>query len=1384
MPDLPVFDRYSPWHNSSPSFESLNEGTRNVEWTSGVDKELPPIPNPIPRQLDIVESHPRATSSLRPLEATCQVSRAERSYGSVVNIAKAENIFSGTNFGTVIQNSGHEPSWLDSLLQRLKIAQKADYAYYPGGREAGLRRGGCTPGTRVEIVGGVVDWATDGSPKAQSVFWLSGQAGAGKTAIAYTMSRLFERLIIRDSGCAELGGSFFCSRHSPETRDASAVVRTIAYRLAVRSGAFRQALMEFGRFDTVDHGPKAQLEGLLIEPWKQSAPGRLAAHEPCYIVSIDALDELDGEGGLELLGALFDAVSMHDLTGIKFLVTSRLEPALVKQIELFDNKQVCRLEQVPIEESSADIKLFLIEHLGDCASKEQIQLLVEDAAGLFIYAATVVEYVKGRDHGEKQSLLKRLLTLTHSRRRHHSRAATSKLDDLYLDILETSLVDQRDQTNPQLFNNCLSILHTFLCTLEPTSPVVVVDLLNGIKSNTYEYIDVGVAQGVLHRLHAVLYREDGNVMWFHKSFPDFIFDKKRSRRFYCDQGQQHRQLLEGCFDTMKWRLHFNIAGISSSCKLDRDDEWLSTSVANNISPSLRYACHFWSGHLNMTPFSPFSPILGIINEFLQIGVLFWLEAMNLLKQRGRCESLLREAYRRVTQLKGPEWLANDLAFAAAFALHFSGNGAAASTPHLYLSSLSTFPRPSNLSQVWRQHFTGIPKFTNAHGAASQELNLSFMVGSGVGALAVSSNDTTIVSGSEDGLVRVWNMGTGEEIKVLIGHTAEVTSVAYSSDNSRLVSGSADYSARVWDLSTGKELATLNTHINEVTSVAFSPITGSVASASKDQSVRTWEPSTRQECVFRGHTGAVTVVRYSPDGTKLVSGSHDGTVRLWNVHTGEALGILGASMGKVAAVAFSPDGSRVVSGSYNRSLQVWNLLTGEEFKIPDAHSNWVTSVAYSPDGTRIVSGSYDESVRTWDQSTGEELAVLHGHSRGITAVAYSPHGSHVVSSSYDQSIRIWDVSLDKRTKKEDEGHNGEITSVEYSSDGTHILSGSGDHTARLWDAFTGKELRAFKGPNSKVNSVAYSSSGTCATSNSNDEFIRIWDANTGKKLKVLRGHIKGVTALAFAPHGTRIVSGSHDHSVRVWNISTGKQLELFVGHRDWITSVAHSPLAPQIASGSNDNSVRVWGLLGKKVLENVLRGHTDTVTSVTYSRDGRHLASGSHDHTIRVWNPITGDQLRVLRGHSEEVSSVAFSPGGAHVASGSWDRSVRVWDLSTSKQLKILRGHTAEVTSVAYSPDGSRVVSASKDKSIRIWAPYEKESQVRYLRERASGEEYTGWLVSPTNPSEYLMFVPLAENLPDDSNILTIPSSLAPIIDFSSAKVGLQWTECYTPVEIA
>ncbi|GLB43824.1 hypothetical protein LshimejAT787_1500080 [Lyophyllum shimeji] len=557
------------------------------------------------------------------------------------------------------------------------------------------------------------------------------------------------------------------------------------------------------------------------------------------------------------------------LQGLKFFVTSRKDPHLVAHLKSFEDKQFYRLEQMPIEEAKADIMTYLNASLSYLKDMRAMEKLVTQAAGLFIYAMTVVKYLEGRTIPGRKEAICRLLDSGIPKE-------MPLLDGLYFRVLEGAFAGVRDDD----VKRWLDILHTSLCSAEPPSLPLVAELLFPPDEHEPDstVIHTETAGHVIAGLHAVLYTENDKVFSYHKSFTDFIFDKNRAKHFACEQAKHHRLLTKACFRVMD-RLKFNIANIESSYILDHDNPALLKAVEQNIPPALSYSCRNWGYHLSAVTASDSEDFCGILSKFLQLRILFWIEAMNLLGYRGLCSPMLRAAGERVR--KHSSRLADNLAEATNFAMYFSSSPASLSTPHPYLSVLAMWPRDLEPCGDWRLHFPGIPCFTSASQQSGSTQLITVDVESSVMAVAVSTNGNHIVSGSWDNSVRVWDASTGEQLKELNGHTARVTSVAFSTDRNHIVSGSGDKSVRVWDASTGEQLKELNGHTARVTSVAFSTDRNHIVSGSGDKSVRVWDTLTGEQLKdLNGHSDWVTSVAFSTDGNHIVK-----SVRVWDASTG-------------------------------------------------------------------------------------------------------------------------------------------------------------------------------------------------------------------------------------------------------------------------------------------------------------------------------------------------------------------------------------------------------------------------------------------------------------------------------------------------------------------
>ncbi|NET06274.1 MAG: hypothetical protein F6K16_16540 [Symploca sp. SIO2B6] len=321
-------------------------------------------------------------------------------------------------------------------------------------------------------------------------------------------------------------------------------------------------------------------------------------------------------------------------------------------------------------------------------------------------------------------------------------------------------------------------------------------------------------------------------------------------------------------------------------------------------------------------------------------------------------------------------------------------------------------------------------------------------------VAFSPDSKTIVSGSWDGTIRLWDSSGNPIAPPLRGHQDEVRSVAFSSDGKTIVSGSDDGTIRLWDTS-GKAIAPpMRGHQEWVLSVAFSPDGKTIVSGSGDGTIRLWDTSGNSIAPpMRGHQGRILSVAFSPDGKTIVSGSEDHTIRLWDSSGNSITPPMIGHQDSIFSVAFSPDGKTIVSSSWDGTIRLWDT-SGKAIAPPmRGHQEWVSSVAFSPDGKTVVSGSEDRTIRLWDTSGNPIAPPMKGHQGWVLSVAFSPDGKTIVSGSWDGTIRLWDTSGNPIAPPLIEHWNG-VSSVAFSPDGKTIVSGSWDKTIRLWDTWLG------------------------------------------------------------------------------------------------------------------------------------------------------------------------------------------------------------------------------------------------------------------------------------------------------------------------------------------
>lgn len=219
--------------------------------------------------------------------------------------------------------------------------------------------------------------------------------------------------------------------------------------------------------------------------------------------------------------------------------------------------------------------------------------------------------------------------------------------------------------------------------------------------------------------------------------------------------------------------------------------------------------------------------------------------------------------------------------------------------------------------------------------------------------ALAAHGRTLVSGSYDSTVRVWDTITGECKWTLVGHTQKVYSVVLDPIRNQACSGSMDSTVRVWNLQTGECQHTLMGHASLVGLLGLSP--SYLVSAAADSTLRVWDPDSGDlRHILSAHTGAITCFQH--DEFKVLSGS-DGTLKMWDIRDGSIVRDLLTGIIGVWQVVF--EGRWCVAASNRMDstmLDVWDFGNGEE------DDEWLGEPA---------GGCYDDD-ETDDEDEDEEM----------------------------------------------------------------------------------------------------------------------------------------------------------------------------------------------------------------------------------------------------------------------------------------------------------------------------------------------------------------------------------------------------------------------------
>ncbi len=272
------------------------------------------------------------------------------------------------------------------------------------------------------------------------------------------------------------------------------------------------------------------------------------------------------------------------------------------------------------------------------------------------------------------------------------------------------------------------------------------------------------------------------------------------------------------------------------------------------------------------------------------------------------------------------------------------------------------------------------------------------------AATFSPDGKLLATACQDHDVRLFEALTGRELAALEAHSGNVWTAVFSPDGRLLVSAGED-AVRVWDVATRREVKILP----PATTIALGP-GGRLAAPGEKNTAVLLDLATGQEAKrFAGHAETVISVALSPDGRTLATVGRDKTARLWDVAKAKEIRRLGEVSRWSGSAVFSHDGKTVATThGEEKVVRLWETATGRERRTLAGHEDHVWSAAFSPDGKLVATASADKTARLWEAATGRELRAFRGHQMALASAQFSPDGRLLVTAGHDRAVKVWVV----------------------------------------------------------------------------------------------------------------------------------------------------------------------------------------------------------------------------------------------------------------------------------------------------------------------------------------------------------------------------------------
>jgi WD40 repeat protein len=505
---------------------------------------------------------------------------------------------------------------------------------------------------------------------------------------------------------------------------------------------------------------------------------------------------------------------------------------------------------------------------------------------------------------------------------------------------------------------------------------------------------------------------------------------------------------------------------------------------------------------------------------------------------------------------------------------------------------------------------------------------------------VDDSGEQIVSGGQDGSVRLWDCAGGRQVRQFDqgGPVADVDVAGH-----RLVTVGANRVVRLFQWNNGQQIAEMRVGYQarqrvsvarrnlDIASRYTGAVKGDVAAAEKMRTTAEADAKKAEEEVKQAEADLAKKVdaeKTAKENERAKAEAEKNVAQRTLEASRDRLSRLQTTVQQAAQAIV--EARRAVTQAEQVESQLREPVAALEQQAAASAERALKSAAISEAAATVALVDEDGCVYRFDLATGAALDTIE-HDPGARIAVVATAGDRIAALAADgtidlvQAAPVWELERTLGGDPNLPGPADRVTAVAVSPDGALVATGGGEPSRSgelmLWDLESGSLLRTIDNAHSDtVLGLAFSPRGAYLASCGADRQMKVFEVATGRPVCTYEGHTHHVLSVAWRADGRMLATGGADRVVKIWEFPSGNQQKTIEGFGKEVTSLRFLGVSDNIVAGAGSGAVVVKTSSGGG--GPTYSGSQGFVHGVECSADGGVIAAGGDSGVLWIWSGQT------------------------------------------------------------------------------------------------------------------------------------------------------------------